>query len=121
SGPGWGNGKAAAVAYARAGAKVACVDFVREAAEETAAIIRGEGLEALALAADVTDLQALKRVAAAAAGSIGGLDILHNNVGVTHMGGPIELNEESFQAAIDLNIGSIYRTTKAVLPIMLER
>ena len=43
SGPGWGNGKAAAVAYAREGARVACVDLVREAAEETAAIIANEG------------------------------------------------------------------------------
>ena len=38
SGPGWGNGKAAAVAYAREGARVACADSAREAAEETAAI-----------------------------------------------------------------------------------
>ena len=43
SGPGWGNGKAAAVAYAREGAGVACIDLVRDAAEETAAIIRSEG------------------------------------------------------------------------------
>ena len=38
SGPGWGNGKAAAVAYAREGARVACVDLVQETAEETAAV-----------------------------------------------------------------------------------
>src|SRR5690606_13730378 len=43
AGPGWGNGKAAAVAFAREGAKVICVDLVAEAAEETAAIITGEG------------------------------------------------------------------------------
>ena len=42
SGPGWGNGKAAAVAYAREGARVACVDLVQETAEETAAIIANE-------------------------------------------------------------------------------
>ena len=56
SGPGWGNGKAAAVAYAREGAGVACIDLNRAAAEETAAIIAGEGGKALALAADVTNL-----------------------------------------------------------------
>ena len=39
SGPGWGNGKAAAAAYAREGARVACIDLVQEAAEETASII----------------------------------------------------------------------------------
>ena len=55
SGPGWGNGKAAAVAYAREGARVACVDLVQETAEETAAIIVKEGGDAIAIAADVTD------------------------------------------------------------------
>jgi NAD(P)-dependent dehydrogenase (short-subunit alcohol dehydrogenase family) len=39
SGPGWGNGKAAAALYAREGARVVAVDRVRGAAEETAAII----------------------------------------------------------------------------------
>jgi NAD(P)-dependent dehydrogenase (short-subunit alcohol dehydrogenase family) len=42
-GPGWGNGKASAVAYTRAGARVACVDWNSAAATETAGIIRQEG------------------------------------------------------------------------------
>jgi NAD(P)-dependent dehydrogenase (short-subunit alcohol dehydrogenase family) len=121
SGPGWGNGKAAAVAYAREGARVACADNARDAAEETAAIIRDEGLEAFAVTADVTDLASVRDAVAASVQAIGGLDILHNNVGVTHMGGPLELDEESFRAALDINVGSVYRTARAVLPNMLER
>ncbi|MEO3388470.1 SDR family oxidoreductase [Mesorhizobium sp. CAU 1741] len=120
SGPGWGNGKAAAVAYAREGARVCCVDLMPEAAEETAAIIRDEGHEAIAVAADVTRLESVREAAAKAAEQFGGIDILHNNVGVTHMGGPVELEEEQFQAALDLNIGPVYRTAKAVLPYMIE-
>jgi NAD(P)-dependent dehydrogenase (short-subunit alcohol dehydrogenase family) len=54
-GEGWGNGKASAVAYARAGAKVACVD-VNEAAQATTDIIAGEDGEAIALKANVTSL-----------------------------------------------------------------
>jgi NAD(P)-dependent dehydrogenase (short-subunit alcohol dehydrogenase family) len=50
SGPGWGNGKATAVAYARAGAKVACVDFDLPRAEETARLVRAEGGEATSAA-----------------------------------------------------------------------
>jgi NAD(P)-dependent dehydrogenase (short-subunit alcohol dehydrogenase family) len=119
SGPGWGNGKAAAVAYAREGASVACVDLVGDAAEETAAIIRTEGFEAIAIAADVTDLDSVGAAARQAAKALGGISILHNNVGVTHMGGPVELDEAAFQAALDLNIGPVYRTAKAVLPHML--
>ena len=55
SGPGWGNGKAAAVAYAREGAAVACIDLNQAAADETAAIIASVGGNARAIAADVTD------------------------------------------------------------------
>lgn len=120
SGPGWGNGKAAAVAFAREGARVACVDLVAEAAEETAAIIREEGFEAIAIAADVTDLASIEAAATKTAEAFGGIGILHNNVGVTHMGGPVELDEKKFQAALDLNIGPVYRTAKAVLPHMLK-
>ena len=121
SGPGWGNGKAAAVAYAREGAQVACVDLVREAAEETAAIIEGEGGVALAVAADVTDPASVESAVSQVVERFGRIDILHNNVGVTHMGGPVELTEEQFKAALDLNIGPIYRTAKAVIPHMLRQ
>jgi NAD(P)-dependent dehydrogenase (short-subunit alcohol dehydrogenase family) len=120
SGPGWGNGKAAAVAFAREGAGVACIDLNRDAAEETAAIIAGEGGNALALPANVTDLASVEACVAEAARHFGRIDILHNNVGVTHMGGPVELDEAKFQAALDLNIGPVYRTAKAVLPTMIE-
>ena len=53
-GPGWGNGKATATIFAREGARVVCADINRDAAEETAGIIRNEGGEAFALQADVT-------------------------------------------------------------------
>lgn len=59
-GEGWGNGKASAVAYARAGAKVACIDMNEEAAQATAAIINGEGGDAIAVKANVTDLDQVR-------------------------------------------------------------
>jgi NAD(P)-dependent dehydrogenase (short-subunit alcohol dehydrogenase family) len=121
SGPGWGNGKAAAVAYAREGASVACVDLVQAAAEETAAIIDNERGRATAVAADVTDLNSINDAVERVVAEFGRLDVLHNNVGVTHMGGPVELSEEQFTAALDLNIGPIYRTSKAVIPYILRQ
>ena len=121
SGPGWGNGKAAAVAYAREGARVACVDLVRETAEETAAIIANESGQAIAVAADVTDNASVEAAVAQALAHFGSIDILHNNVGVTHMGGPVELTEEQFEAAVQLNLGPVYRTAKAVIPHMLRQ
>lgn len=121
SGDGWGNGKAAAVAYAREGARIACVDLVLEAAQETALIIAREGGEAVAVAADVTDTNSIAAAVAHAVETFGRIDILHNNVGLTHMGGPVELTEEQFEAALKLNIGPVYRTAKAVIPHMLRQ
>lgn len=121
SGPGWGNGKAAAVAYAREGARVACVDLAEASAAETAALIGEEGGEAITIAADVTESASIGAAVAAVVEEFGRIDILHNNVGVTHMGGPVELSEEQFQASLDLNIGPVYRTAKAVLPHMLRQ
>lgn len=121
SGPGWGNGKAAAVAYAREGAAVACIDVVAAAAQETADIITSEGGRAIAVAADVTSLASVEEAVARALSAFGALDILHNNVGVVHAGGPLDIDEATFQRALDLNVGSVYRTAKAVLPAFLAQ
>ena len=53
-GPGWGNGKATAVTFAREGAQVFCVDRNPAAAEETVEIITSEGGKAIAHTADVS-------------------------------------------------------------------
>lgn len=121
SGPGWGNGKAAAVAYAREGARVACIDLVQEAAEETAAIIKQEGGAAITLVADVTETESILDAVAETIAEFGRINILHNNVGAAHMGGPLELSEKMFSAALELNIGPIYRSAKAVIPHMLQQ
>jgi hypothetical protein len=116
SGPGWSNGKAAAVAYARAGARVAAIDVSAAAAAETAGLIEGEGGEALAVAADATDLAAVESAVAQAVDRFGRIDILHNNVGVVLHGGPPDLDEAAFHKNLDVNLGSVFRTARAVLP-----
>lgn len=121
SGPGWGNGKAAAVAYARAGAHVIAVDQVEKAAQETAQLIQGEHCQALAVQADVTSTEAVEAAVAQAIATFGRIDILHNNVGITAMGGPQELDEETWHRSLDINVGSVYRACKAVLPHMVSQ
>jgi NAD(P)-dependent dehydrogenase (short-subunit alcohol dehydrogenase family) len=116
SGPGWGNGKAATVVYAREGAKVVAVDVSEAAAQETSDLVGQEGGEALAVAADVTDLAAVEAALALALERFGRIDILHNNVGVVLHGGPPDLEEEAFKRNLDINVGSVFRTAKAVLP-----
>lgn len=117
-GEGWGNGKAAAVAYARAGAAVACIDLSQPAAEETAALIRGEKGEALALKADVTSLAEVEHAVAAALARFGRIDILHNNVGISAPGGPVETDEAVWDRVMAVNVKSMFLTCKCVLPVM---
>jgi NAD(P)-dependent dehydrogenase (short-subunit alcohol dehydrogenase family) len=120
-GPGWGNGKASAVAYARAGARVICVDINRSAAEETAQIIAGEGGTAEALACDVTKLMEVEDVVARTTALFGPVDILHNNVGHAKMGGPPDLSEDEWRREMDLNVTGMFLACKVVIPTMVAR
>ncbi|GJD53481.1 2,5-dichloro-2,5-cyclohexadiene-1,4-diol dehydrogenase LinX [Methylobacterium crusticola] len=117
-GEGWGNGKAAAVAYARAGAAVVAVDRNAEAAAATCRIIEDEGGAALRVAADVTRLQEVEDAVAAAVARFGRVDILHNNVGITSQGGPVETSEEVWDRVMTVNVKSMFLTCKCVLPLM---
>jgi NAD(P)-dependent dehydrogenase (short-subunit alcohol dehydrogenase family) len=120
-GPGWGNGKATAVLFARNGAQVLCVDVNPEAAQETVDIIRGEGGVATGFACDVTNSQAVSDVVDQVIRQHGRIDVLHNNVGYATMGGPVELDEAAWHRTIDLNLTSCFITCKHVLPHMLQR
>jgi NAD(P)-dependent dehydrogenase (short-subunit alcohol dehydrogenase family) len=118
SGPGWGNGKATAVLFAREGAKVLAVDINRNAALETRRIIDGEGGICEAVSADVSraaDVAAMIRGCIAAFGRI---DVLHNNVGIVEVGGPVETTEESWDRVNDVNLKSMFLTCKQALPHM---
>ncbi len=121
SGPGWGNGKATAVTFARQGAIVIAIDVDRDAAEETRAIIAGEGGRAEAGIADVTDGASVAAIVGRVVATHGRIDVLHNNVGSTDMGGPVELSEEAWQRGLDVNVTSAFLTCKHVLPVMLRQ
>jgi NAD(P)-dependent dehydrogenase (short-subunit alcohol dehydrogenase family) len=121
SGEGWSNGKAAAVAYAREGATVFCADLNPDSAKETAGIISGEGCAAVAVAADVTSTGSVNEAVEIALQQFGRIDVLHNNVGMVTAGDPEQLEEEAFRASLDINVGSVFRAAKAVLPHMMAR
>ena len=121
AGPGWGNGKAAAVLYAREGARIMAVDLNRDAAEETARIIGGEGGDALAEQADVTQAGDITRVVESVLARWGRIDILHNNVGVTDMGDLVEMSEERWRRTLDTNLTSAFLACKHAIPAMLRQ
>jgi NAD(P)-dependent dehydrogenase (short-subunit alcohol dehydrogenase family) len=120
-GEGWGNGKATSVAYAREGATVIAVDRDEAAAEATGAIIAELGGQASTYGADVTSSSAVKAVVDEVMARYGRIDVLHNNVGTTIMGGPVELTEEQWHTVLDVNLTSAFLTCKHVLPGMIER
>ena len=118
SGPGWGNGKATAVLFAREGASVFAVDRNPAAAEETAAIIAGEGGTAAAHTADVSDHAAVRAMVQGCLERFGRIDILHNNVGIAVVGGAVDLPEEEWDRVERVNQKSVFLVCKHVLPVM---
>ncbi len=80
-GEGMGNGKAAAIHYAREGAHTVALDIDQAALDDTAHIIASEGNAVTALLCDVSDKNAGAGTGAEAHGKLGRIDVLPNNVG----------------------------------------
>jgi NAD(P)-dependent dehydrogenase (short-subunit alcohol dehydrogenase family) len=121
SGPGWGNGKAAAVLFAREGAKVFLVDVNEDAVGETTAIIEGEGGICAARRADVSRSSEVGALVGACVETFGRIDVLHNNVGISALGGAVETDEASWDRVFEVNLKSVFLTCKYVLPIMVAQ
>jgi NAD(P)-dependent dehydrogenase (short-subunit alcohol dehydrogenase family) len=115
---GWGNGKATAVLFAREGAKILAADINQDAAEETRRLVENEGGTCVAVATDVTDAKAVRQMVETCLSAYDRIDILHNNVGGSVPGGPVEMAEADWDANIDLNLKSVFLTCKSVLPVM---
>ncbi len=120
-GPGLGNGKAASILFAREGARVLCVDQALERAEETTGVIRGEGGEAVAFAADVTRAADCAAMVAEATRRWGGLDILHNNVGIESRKDLLETEEDDWDRVMAVDLKSMLLATKAAVPAIEKR
>lgn len=119
-GPGWGNGKASAVLYAREGAQVLCVDRVAAAAQEVVDFITGEGGWAHAFVGDMTDAQAVHAMASRAVSDMGGLDVLHFNIGISTPGGIDATTPEDWHRVFDTNLHAAFAVTQACLPLLSE-
>ena len=117
-GPGWGNGKATAVTFAREGAQVFCVDRNAAAAEETLQIITGEGGTATAFTADVSKAADVEAMVAACMKAYGRIDVLDNNVGIAEVGSVVEVAEAEWDRVFAVNLKSAYLSMKHVIPIM---
>jgi len=121
AGEGWGNGKAAAVLYAREGARVVAVDRSAEAAAVTEDLICREGGEVLALAADVSRAEDVRKVVDATLQRFGRIDVLHNNVGHSILGGLESTSEELWDMVMDTNVKGMFLACQQVVPIMVRQ
>lgn len=121
AGPGWGNGKAISVLFARQGARVVGADIDADAADATQAIISAEGGDSIAVVADVALATDVERLVATTLDTFGRIDILVNNVGIAIVGGPAELDEATWDRLMAVNIKSAYLTCHHVLPVMMRQ
>jgi len=117
-GPGWGNGRAIAVLFAREGAKVFAVDRDAEAMTETLARVAEFGGSIRSHTCNVTDSQSVKAMIDACLAAFGRIDVLVNNVGGSAAGGPVELSEEAWDGQMNHNLKSVFLACKHVLPVM---
>lgn len=117
------NGLASALAYAGEGARLALVDLRAQAAEDAREAVMRQvpDAEVLALQGDVTSSGSVAESVTRTAEAYGRIDVLHNNVGVAMMGGPLDMEVEQWDLALRLNLTSAFLTAKHVLPIMLEQ
>ena len=117
-----GNGRATAMLFAREGARVVLVDRDLESARETEKMVRKEGGECFCFEADVTNESSCAAMAAACVKEYGGIDILHNNVGIgAGDAGVTNLREEAWNRILDVNLKAMFLTCKHVLPTMREQ
>ncbi|MGW7546813.1 SDR family NAD(P)-dependent oxidoreductase [Streptomyces sp. NPDC054770] len=118
AGPGWGNGRAAAVLFAREGATVLLTDRDKDALEVTADQVRAEGGTVRTDLLDVTEPDAVQAYFTEAAARTGRIDILVNNVGGSRPGGAAELGLDDWESQLRTNLTSAFLACKHVIPVM---
>lgn len=122
TGGGSGIGEAAAILFAKEGARVALLGRTREKLEETVRRIEEAGGEALAVEGDVSKYADMERVIAEVVETWGRLDVVFANAGINGVWAPIdELAPEEWEKTIAINLTGTFFSIKAAVPHMKER
>ncbi|GAB4323849.1 MAG: glucose 1-dehydrogenase [Dehalococcoidia bacterium] len=117
---GIGNGKAAAVQFAREGAKVFAIDINEGAVMETAGMIRSDGGTVAIGVGDVSQAAECQRLVAECREALGPPAVLHNNVGIGVPGELLDVSEEQWRRAFAVNVDSMLYMSRSVVPAMRE-
>jgi NAD(P)-dependent dehydrogenase (short-subunit alcohol dehydrogenase family) len=120
AGDGIGNGRAAAILLARAGAKVLVVDRDLKLAARTAEMIQAEGGTAVAHATDATDPKQCEQMVQAALDHFGRLDFLDNNIGIGSRGSVVDEPLETYRRVMQVNVETMFLCAKYAIPAMIK-
>jgi 3-oxoacyl-[acyl-carrier protein] reductase len=121
TGAGKGIGKAIALALAKEGVNIILVARTQEEIDSVAAKVRSLRVKALAITADVADINSVNSAVEKALAEFGTIDILINNAGIATFGKFLELEPTDWERIIQVNLMGTYYVTRAVLPNMIER
>jgi SDR family mycofactocin-dependent oxidoreductase len=128
-----GQGRASALALAKAGARIAAFDIAKPLAypgyamgsssdlESLAAEVKAAGSEAITFAGDVRDDAGVTRAVHQTAERFGRIDILFNNAGICAYGLAHELTEDAWDAMIDINLKGPWLVARRVIPVMIRQ
>ena len=115
-----GLGKAIAIAFAREGARVALAARRISEGEETLAIIKDLGGEAIFIEADVSDSEQVKAMVDSCVSKFGGLDCAVNNAGIlgTEFTPVADYEEKVWDQVIDINLKGVWLCMKYQIPVV---
>ncbi len=113
-----GIGRAAALAFAKEGAKLVLAARRRDQLEEVAAAVRSLGGQAVVVQADVADRQQVQAAVNTAVSSFGRLDILVNNAGIGYLGMLEDTPTEAIETLWSVNMMGTIHATQAAIPLM---
>lgn len=115
TGAGSGIGQAAALAFAREGAKIAVADISHDATEETVALLKKIKAKAVGLTGDVSKCEDCARMVDETLRSLGDLDILCNNAGIGVAGTAVTTSEQQFDDIFRVNVKGTFLLSKEAL------
>jgi len=118
-----GNGRAAAMVYARNGATILAVDINEKIAQQTKQMIENEGGVCSVFQGDVSSAQDCLDIVDQCLKDYGRIDILHNNVGIgaRKPGGILEADEADWDRVMNVNVKSMFHSCRAVVPQMIKQ
>ncbi len=121
TGAGSGIGHGIALAFIKEGAKVAVVDWSEKEGKETVEQIKKENGEAIFVKTDVSKAADVEQMVNSCLDKFGQVDILVNNAGIVKFGALHETSEEDWDAVLNVNLKSIFLSSKMAIPEMLKQ